>query len=981
MQLVRLLVSGLVLASLASATWGQGNPTAKLGGRVTSGGMPVAGVTVTVDSANLQGTRSTVTSGNGDYLFPALPPGEYDVSFELEGMQTLTLRARLSAAQASTLDAQMDVAAVEEEIVVTGNYEISGGSQASTTYSQALIEDLPVGRAINDIVALTPGVKTTGPIKAAGQGAISVGGAVSFENLYMVNGVVVNENLRGGAMDLFIEDAIQETTTATSGVSAEYGRFSGGVVNVITKSGGNTFSGSLRTSFTNQKWEEKTPLTTVQTDDVIPVYEATLGGPALRDRLWFFLAGRDFERLTTTNTSVTNIPYSTGQDEQRYEGKLTFSPSVSHTFVGSYMKLDELQPGNAFTPIMDLRSVYDRETPEELLALNYTGALTSNLFVTGQYSEREFAFIGSGSRFTDRIFGTLLLDRSRNNSRYWSPTFCGVCSDELRNNENALLKASYFLSSESLGSHDLVAGYDWFNDIRRADNHQSGSDYRVLGTSAILQGGEIYPVFNNNGSTIIQFNPIAQESRGTNFETHSMFVNDSWRVGDSLTASIGVRYDRNDGANAAGATVVDDAKISPRLALAWDPLGGDAVFHLSYGTYVAAIANSQADASSVGGSPATYQWLYRGPNINTTPGAPLVGPEEALAILFGWFDAAGGPFNGLAPSSTSIPGVNLRIGDDLKSPSVDEIALGGSFRIADRGLLRVDVVRRDYADFYAERLDLTTGQVINPATGRPVDLRLVENNDSLYERYYNGVHTQFRFPINKIVTVGGNYSWSQAKGNFEGENRGSGPIRATGGVYPEYLDLAWNSPEGYLSVDQRHRASLYGIFTIFDTERQSLRGSLLGSYGSGLPYSAIGNVRTAAFVANPGYASPPANVTYYFSDRGEFRTPDVYRVDLSLNYSVRLGRIELFIAPEVINVTDEQRIDTTDTAFFNTQVFTQDNTGATSCNGAPCQGFDPFTTAPVEGVHWAKGPNFGAATNPNAFQQPRTYRFSVGLRF
>ena len=100
--------------------------------------------------------------------------------------------------------------------------------------------------------------------------------------------MVVNENLRGQPFNLFIEDAIQETTTTTSGVSAEYGRFSGGVVNTITKSGGNEISGSFRTNFTNNKWEAETPLTAAQADDINQRYEATLGGWLLRDRLWYF---------------------------------------------------------------------------------------------------------------------------------------------------------------------------------------------------------------------------------------------------------------------------------------------------------------------------------------------------------------------------------------------------------------------------------------------------------------------------------------------------------------------------------------------------------------------------------------------------------------------------------------------------------------------------------------------------------------------
>ena len=490
---VRALVLGLVVALVwALPALPQGNPNGKLSGRVTAVEQALPGVTVTVSSPNMQGTRSTVTSSTGDYLFPSLPPGEYSVTFEAQGLQPVKQVLRIGAAQSSTLDTEMAAAAVTEEIVVTGSLEnISQTVQSATTFTKELVDELPTGRSVNEIVALAPGVQPNGPSKNTdtGIGSITISGAPSYENLFLVNGVVVNENVRGQAFDLFIEDAVQETTTASAGVSAEYGRFSGGVVNVITKSGGNSFSGSLRDSVTNQKWQSKTPLTVSQKDKVNPVYEATLGGPIMKDRLWFFLAGRTFDKTETINTSITNVPYPTGEDQQRYEGKLTASITPKHTLVGSYMKIKDKQLGNSFQAILDRLSVYDREVPQELYSGNYTGVLTENLLATVQYSKRKFTFIGSGAPTTDLIKGTLLLDRSRGNARYHSPTFCGVCSDELRNNENYLGKLSYFLSTDSMGSHDIVGGIDSYNDVRLANNHQSGSDYRILGTGAILQIG------------------------------------------------------------------------------------------------------------------------------------------------------------------------------------------------------------------------------------------------------------------------------------------------------------------------------------------------------------------------------------------------------------------------------------------------------------------------------------------------------------
>ncbi len=160
----------------------------------------------------------------------------------------------------------------------------------------------------------------------------------------------------------------------------------------------------------------------------------------------------------------------------------------------------------------------------------------------------------------------------RGSTRYWSPTFCGVCAPEERDNQNVFVKGSYFLSKSGAGSHSLVFGYDGFNDRIWKNNHQSGSDYRILGTTSIVNGGTVTPVFLS-GSTIIQWNPIFLDSQGTNFRTHSVFFSDQWRINSRLSANLGLRFDRNDGANSAGDTVANDSAWSPRLGIVWDPTG------------------------------------------------------------------------------------------------------------------------------------------------------------------------------------------------------------------------------------------------------------------------------------------------------------------------------------------------------------------------------------------------------------------------
>ena len=997
------IIAFLLFALLATVSWAQGNPTAKLSGRVSNEGQPLPGVLVTATSPNLQGERTTTTTNNGDFLFAALPAGEYTVTFALEGLETATRTIRLGAAQASVLDVSLAVASIAEEIVVTGQLEvISQGSESAVTFSKTLVDELPTGRTVDEIVGLAPGVSTTGPAKDAGTGqaSISISGAPSFENLFLINGVVANENLRGQTFPLFIEDAVQETTTSSGSISAEYGRFTGGVVNVITKSGGNQFSGSLRSTLRNQDWTPDVSKEArrrdgaanfseaAHNDEIIPTYEATLGGPILRDKIWFFGAGRDLEQTSASQTAApTFVPFDAVADEQRYEGKLTLSPTAKHTLIGSYIKIDRQEEGNFFGVILDERSLVDRELPQELKAFSYSGVLTDRLYVTAQYNERTFQFIGSGAPTTDLIQGTLLLDQSRGNARYWSPTFCGICRPEDRNNKNYLGKLSYFLSTGAAGTHELVGGYDSFEDIRAADNHQSGSDYRVFGTGAIIRGSSIFPVFDAN--TVIQYNPIFQETQGTSFKTNSFFVNDSWRFNDRLSFNVGVRYDQNDGANAQGRKVAKDSNVSPRVAGTWDPKGdGTWIVNASYGKYVAGIANSVADSTSTAGAPATFQWAYGGPSVNLGNPANPADSAAALTTLFNWFNANGGPNGNLPLIGVAIPGGNQIIRGSLNSPNAEEFSLGFSKQFAGKGIVRVTGIHREFGDFYVTRGNLTTGTVPNPTNGSLLDLQLIENDDSTFSRKYDALQAQFQWRLLKKLNVGGNWTISKLEGNFDGETRNNGPV--TGDLtYPEYKVASWNRPDGYLAADQRHKVGLYGVYRLLDSERQTLNVSLFQSYQTGLPYGASQSiVINNAILANPGYRTPPTRVTYFFTARDAFRTDNILRTDLSLNYSFRFGKVEAFVSPEVSNLFNAENLDTTDTRGVDQTVFTAANTGATSCSqagpgGTPgrCQTFNPYTSTPVEGVHWQKGPNFGKAIAPLGFQNRRTFRVSVGFRF
>lgn len=373
-----------------------------------SQGLALPGVTVTLTSPNLQGSRMAVTADNGDYVVSLLPSGAYTLTFELGGFQAVSQSVSLAPTQDLPLNVALGPATVSEEVQVVGRRAdvLTQTAQVATNFSQALIASLPTNRDINAYLLLAPAVHPTGP-----NSGYSIAGSTSFENLFLVNGVTVNENLRGQANDLYIEDAIQETTVATAGISAEHGRFSGGVVNVVTKSGGNRFSGSFRESLFNDKWRTLTPFETtaiaadpthreLRVDKVVPSHEYTFGGPVMKDRLWFFTAGRLQTQSEGRSLVATNTPYTFKRPTQRYEGKATLSLSSSHRFQGTYAKVFDQQDNNTFNTSVsiDVNSLYTRKTPQDLSVVSYTGVLSSRLFVEALFSQRHFTFEGDGAR-------------------------------------------------------------------------------------------------------------------------------------------------------------------------------------------------------------------------------------------------------------------------------------------------------------------------------------------------------------------------------------------------------------------------------------------------------------------------------------------------------------------------------------------------------------------------------------------------------
>ncbi len=433
-------------------------------------------------------------------------------------------------------------------------------------------------------------------------------------------------------------------------------------------------------------------------------------------------------------------------------------------------------------------------------------------------------------------------------------------------------------------------------------------------------------------------------------------------------------------------------------------------FTASYGEYASRIVEGAATAGSSGGSPGYLYYTYQGPAFNQ-PGNPTqFTTREVLAQVEQWFYSQCNAQGKCGPENLSllarnvghdVPGFSARVADTLASPYMRELTVGYGVQLATNAVARIDLVGRDWFDFYSRRIDPSTPQE-NDFLGIPHDVAIVENSNDI-TREYRGVQFQTNWRPRRF-NLGLNYTWATLKGNDEQESATSGTVGNFPGnvYYPELRNFAQYQPVGYIaSQDQRHKARIWAGYDIpLPRILGVLNVSALHRFDSGTPYSAVANISLSRYraelLAGTDYCCAPSSVQYFFSDRGEFRLADVQATDFSLNYRYPISRFEIFAQGEVVNA-------------FNRDTVIIPNTTVNLNTANP---FNPFTTAPIEcaqgltnaqcntqfgatGWHWRKGGtaaqlaapgqlgSFGNAPSSSSanYQTMRTYRFSAGVRF
>jgi hypothetical protein len=954
----------VVFAVLTGATaFAQGTQTGTMTGEVRSeDNQLLPGATVSVQAASLQGVRTAVTDANGGYILKALPPGVYTLSFSFQGMKTVEKAAELELGRSITVNAMLSLASMQETLTVSTESVALDQSSVGANLRADMIDQLPTGRTLFGIAELAPNLTDRSP-----GGNLTLAGGFSYDNVFLINGVDVNDNAFGSPHNLFVEDAIDQVQVLTSAISAEYGRFGGGVINAITKRGGNEFSGSFRVDFTNPSWRDETPIEdasqTERTDITNKDYQATLGGPIVKDRLWFFLAGRTSDRTTDSTLLVTKIPYSAETSNDRLEAKLTGTIAPRHTVQGSYTRNVTKESGPALPSYAgDLDVFYDppRNLPQHLFATNYNGVLSSNLFAEVQYSEKKSTLENNGGSSSDLVDSPIFtLTSEYEPLHYYNAPYFDNRDPEQRNNRQITANLSYFLSTSSLGRHDLKLGYENFVSTRVGGNSQSATGVYIYadylggpGTPTRDANGHAQPIFRTGENYLVQ--SVATRGAKIDITTQSLYINDRWQISRRFSASLGVRFEKVRSEATDDIVGADTTTLVPRLALSYDHKGeGKWRLDATYGEYSGRFIESQFGDNTVVTNPSYAYYGYTGPNG--------VGRSFAPGFdLRNYTDFQGG----------RVPTQNVKFDDDLTSPKTREMTFSIGRTLPHSGFVRLTYVDRDTSNFIETFRDTTTGDTQLVLLGQSLGTvdNVVYRNTDVPSREYRAVQFIGAARPTSHWRVDAGWTWQlRNHGDFEGEASATPGTASTFGDFPEVFFPSRHFPAGRLDDYQRHKIRLFSIYDLRLGRAGKASVGLLYRYNSGGVSSVTATNQAFSARQTAGralYSSPPARSsnTIFFGPRGAEEFDGEHNIDASINYDI----------PVVKSVRPYFKLDVRN--IFNGQAQMFGNTAVTA---------DPTSALDEFGLRTGYIPttNFRRASANGSYQIPRELRVSLGLRF
>jgi hypothetical protein len=601
---VALIVATAALVSMPALA----QTTGSIEGSITdTSGAPLPGATVEIKSPSLLGMRTGVTGADGRFRFPAVPPGTYTVTATLSGFKKIERTAvKVNLDAVATVPIKMEIS-VSQEIVVTGEAPVVDTTTNANGINirSDVVQKLPLGRNYAAAVEINPGVsRDTSDSQGRGQ-TYTIYGATSIENQYLVDGVNTTNVIRGFSGKALSQEFIEEVQVKAGGYEAEYGRAMGGIVNVVTKSGGNEFHGDAFGYF-NSKGLTAEPKADAVTDEYyiddsqrnVQDFGVDLGGFMMKDRVWFFGAynrvnqnvdqtllkgslGLQAPTPDNPNNTCLNGPQATADactsanypisfHSDLFSGKITARPTDSTTVVGTIFGDPEERTGaiRNYTAVDPLTQIGTRKIGATDFAFGATQLFGTGGLLDVRYSHHKDRYTVTGAGASS----VRIIDSHLNPNNPTASNGFGSIRGfrEFNESKRDAIKGQ---GSLFLGAHEIKAGVDYENNLTDStDLYSGGGQLRIFacggarcsaGTPFVLPDGkpvyfghEFYTTVADKtqlDSGFLTGNTVSPRAYRLGF-----FAQDSWKVMPNLTVNAGIRYDQEDIRKYDGTEVFND---------------------------------------------------------------------------------------------------------------------------------------------------------------------------------------------------------------------------------------------------------------------------------------------------------------------------------------------------------------------------------------------------------------------------------------
>jgi hypothetical protein len=586
--------------------------TGAINGKVTDeSGAALPGVTITIASPAMQGTRTAVSGGDGTFRFPAIAPGTYRVSYELPGFGSVIREGVVvGLGFTATLNTEMKVASLQETVTVTGESPVVDvtSTTSATSYGQERLAALPNARDFWTVLASAPAIQLS-RIDVAGsaagtQTAYSAYDTKSDQHRPMVEGIVNTENT-GAAGFYYDYGSIDEVAINAGGNTAEM-PWPGVWSNFIAKSGGNDYHGKVYFDYQNKGIQGRNiddSFTTLcpggRCGNLSPSdlnrmesyhdVNADVGGYLKKDKLWWYFSARD-QNIKSLLPNFPVKPFETGL--RNLTGKGTYAVTQNNKITGYAQGGRKLQPNRMDTFVIGALTAR-HETAESTWRQQYWGhtykagwdsVVNDRMFF--EVRGGQFKYVWPNFRYTDapafQDIGNSIVSGGNRDGWFNIPT---------RN--QVLGSLSYFKEGWG-GSHNFKVGGEWFRE--------TFTFIRGEGVDGVVPGDVLHILNNGVPAEVYLFKTPSKSENG--LRTTGVFVQDTYRLGQRLTFNLGLRYDQymtfqpeQEGPPVgrfnttqlhfpAVDNLITFNAFAPRLGMVFDLTGaGKTVLKFNYGTF------------------------------------------------------------------------------------------------------------------------------------------------------------------------------------------------------------------------------------------------------------------------------------------------------------------------------------------------------------------------------------------------------------